>query len=155
MALEGICQEYRVKIQADICAEILQRLQPPFHTSLSVVKKVYDLNDSELVDNLNNDRGSISGGPLRDWANVSPLFLDNTQNIIYGPKKLMPSEFDDSDEKFKQDMMILRTKMFTISRSRNEDPRSEYFEFSEHKRKYFYYKVTWFFFGNSSGSEGT
>ncbi|XP_043270370.1 uncharacterized protein [Venturia canescens] len=130
VALEEICQKYRVKIPADISSEILQRLQPPFHTSLAAVKKAY-LNEQQFFDRVDTDRGSTTNGQfIRDWANASPSFFDHTQNIIYGPKKLMPSEFDDSDDKFKQDIMILRTKMFAIPRSRSEEPRYEHFTFS-------------------------
>lgn len=120
MEIEQVCHEYRTKIRAEFAAETDQRLRPPLHTSLEAVKKAYDLCSSALRKPGEDERQSMLQECLCQWTNVSPYVLDNTQNIVYGPKRPLPSEFDGSDQKFKQELMVLRTKVFSTPSNQHE-----------------------------------
>lgn len=52
------------------------------------------------------------------WENIPSWLLGDTQDIISKPKDPIGMEFDESDIKFKQDIVYLRTKMFALPKTR-------------------------------------
>lgn len=115
MNLERACEEHLLRLKIGLLAAGERRMQPPSHLSLRNLRKVCrNLPASDSYDETNNETRCPCV-----WDNVPKWSLENTRNILVNPKQVPCTEHDESDLKFMQDMIHLRTKMFSLGRRSN------------------------------------
>ena len=122
--IDHICENYHSHLKFDVAEENYEHLIPPSHISLSEVERVFEhccrpTNFKEEIPKLYSLRG-------KEWMNVSKFDLDCPGNISTKGKVLMPSAFDDSDLKFKQEILFLRMKMFKTPPTSEKESQLEY-----------------------------
>ncbi|XP_076229683.1 IQ motif-containing protein H [Nomia melanderi] len=121
MNLERACEEHLLRLKIGLLTAGKSRMQPPSHFSLRNLRKVCrNLPGSDSYDETNNETPC-----RRVWENVPKWRLENTRNILVNPKEVPCTEHDESDIKFMQDMIHLRTKMFSLAR-KEEDSTAAY-----------------------------
>ncbi|KAG7210931.1 hypothetical protein KM043_016306 [Ampulex compressa] len=107
LKVEQLCEEYFINMKLDLSREAEDRLQPPFFVSLTEVRNSY-----EKCKDIERKEGPVNCRCV--WKNISRSSLEDTANILNRPRLKIPTQFDDSDLKFKQEITILRAKMFAL-----------------------------------------
>ncbi|XP_076657323.1 IQ motif-containing protein H [Halictus rubicundus] len=111
--VEQTIEEHLLWLKISLLSAAEGQMQPPTHLSLRNMKKVSEMFPYYDLDNETNDEIPCHCF----WENVPKWRLENIQNILVKPKGPMQTEFDESDLKFMQDMIYLRSKMFSLPRN--------------------------------------
>ncbi|KZC10027.1 Mitochondrial 2-oxoglutarate/malate carrier protein [Dufourea novaeangliae] len=119
MDIEKVCEEHLLRLKIELLTTTKERMQPPSRVSLRDVKKI--CGTFLACDTCGETTNEM---PCRCfWENIPKWSLENTQNILANRKMIARSELDESDLKFKQDMIYLRTKMFSLPRKPDDQKR--------------------------------
>ncbi|XP_076234749.1 IQ motif-containing protein H [Calliopsis andreniformis] len=110
LQMEEACEEHLLQLKLELSTSIKSRLQPLSYLSLEDVKRAYN------VFMCCNGFDEIFETCRCTWKNVPPWNLKDTRNILLEPKEFMRVEFDEFDIKFKEEMVYLRMKMFSLPR---------------------------------------
>lgn len=114
MRMEEICDEYRARINVELSAETMGRLQPPSYVSMAPIRKAFQQISKCCETVLEPEEISRAKST---WTNIPDGILQDTTDILNKPQDV-PTEFDETDVKFKQEMTALRTKIFPAAEMR-------------------------------------
>ncbi|XP_047357720.1 IQ motif-containing protein H-like [Vespa velutina] len=111
ISIEEDCDKFWVEMKLDLLLENKNRSEPLLDKLPIKVKTGYEACKSAL---LKNDENILSLVRCHcKWKNVSKSIM-NDEKIRPEKLDLLPTKFDETDLKFKQDLMDLRTKMFSL-----------------------------------------
>lgn len=113
--LEEECEEYILRIKMDLSAAMKSRMQSFSLLCLGDVKRAYRMfmccnGFDEMIDGLSR----CTWEPVPSWSS------EDTRNILLKPKEITRAKFDESDRMFKQEIICLRTKMFSLPKKFTE-----------------------------------
>lgn len=115
MSMEEACEECILKLKTDLLTATRDRMQPPSYLSSKEMNRSYEI----CCDALNRANDKVLSS-CYTWENIPVWNLEDTRNVIAKPPEFMRTQFDESDLKFKHEMVHLRSKMFSLPKKRND-----------------------------------
>lgn len=113
ISIERICEECLVRLNTNLLTAIKGRAQPPSYLSPKEMRKVYKMCRDAFNETKENEVSCLC-----TWENKPAWDLDDTQDILIKPKEMALTEFDEYDLKFIQEIVYLRTRMFSLPKKR-------------------------------------
>ncbi|XP_050489585.1 IQ motif-containing protein H-like [Bombus huntii] len=113
ISIERICEECLVRLNTNLLTAIKGRAQPPSYLSPKEMRKVYKMCRDAFNETKENELSCLC-----TWENKPTWDLDDTQDILIKPKEMALTEFDEYDLKFIQEIVYLRTRMFSLPKKR-------------------------------------
>lgn len=114
--VQALCKEYKINGLLDMAREIEMRLKPERYSKASScikeMKKSF-VSNWLSIEKSNEEDNTYKMCPCR-WENIPEGELEPTQDILKRAMIPQRTEFDSSDLKFKQELAVLRTKIFTL-----------------------------------------
>lgn len=110
--MEQLCEETFIRLNIDLITSIKGRMQPPSYIFPEEMRKTCQIHH-DIFDEPEDDEFCHC-----TWKNKTTWDLDDTQNILKQPRKEERTEFDEHDLKFMQDIVWLRTSMFSLPKKR-------------------------------------
>lgn len=111
ISIEEDCDKFLVEMKLDLLSENKNRTEPLLDKLPLRMKTVYEACKGVLLEN-DEDIFSLERCHCK-WKNVSESVI-NDERIRYEYLDPLPTRFDETDLKFKQDLMNLRTKVFSL-----------------------------------------
>ncbi|CAK9802174.1 IQ motif-containing protein H [Anthophora plagiata] len=110
--IERACEECLIRFHIDLLTATKSRMQPPSYLSPEEMRRAYEM-CCDAFDEIKDEPSCRC-----TWENIPQWWLDHTQDVIGKPRGSIRTEFDETDLKFKQEIIYLRTKMFSLPRKR-------------------------------------
>ncbi|KAL2715019.1 IQ domain-containing protein H-like isoform X1 [Vespula squamosa] len=111
ISIEEDCDKFWVEMKLDLLLENKIRSEPLLDELPIKIRTAYEACKNALLE---NDENILSlERCYYTWKNVSESIL-NDEKIRSENLDLLPTKFDETDLKFKQDLMELRTKVFSL-----------------------------------------
>ncbi|XP_076390817.1 IQ motif-containing protein H isoform X2 [Megachile rotundata] len=107
MNIEQACEECLLRLKIDLLTATRDRMQPPSYLSTKEIDRSYEI----CCDALNQAKDELSC--CYTLENISKANQHDTE-----PRGSIRTLFDESDLKFRHEMIYLRTKMFSLPRKR-------------------------------------
>ncbi|XP_053990050.1 IQ motif-containing protein H-like isoform X1 [Hylaeus volcanicus] len=111
--MEQSFEEHLLHLKIDLVAAAKARMQPPSHLNFREIRKALSMSTCCVV----SDETEEEIFCRCTWQNVPKWSLENTRNILLESKDASKSEFSETDLKFKQDMICLRRKVFSLPKN--------------------------------------
>ncbi|XP_076765658.1 IQ motif-containing protein H [Xylocopa sonorina] len=111
--IERACEECLVRLNIDFLTAIKGRMRPPSYLTVEEIGRAYKMS-CDVFDGTKEDKTFCRC----TWENKPVSNLDDTQDIILKPRDMTRTEFDEYDLKFRQEIVYLRTKMFSLPKKR-------------------------------------
>ncbi|XP_043598637.1 IQ domain-containing protein H-like isoform X3 [Bombus pyrosoma] len=113
ISIERICEECLVRLNTNLLTATKGRAQPPSYLSPKEMRKVYKMCRDAFNETKENELSCLC-----TWENKLTWDLDDIQDILIKPKEMALTEFDEYDLKFIQEIVYLRTRMFSLPKKR-------------------------------------
>ncbi|XP_048268251.1 IQ motif-containing protein H isoform X1 [Bombus terrestris] len=113
ISIERICEECLVRLNTNLLTATKGRAQPPSYLSAKEMRKIYKMCRDAFNETKENELSCLC-----TWENKPTWDLDDTQDILIKPKEMALTEFDEYDLKFIQEIVYLRTRMFSLPKKR-------------------------------------
>ncbi|XP_048509708.1 IQ motif-containing protein H-like [Athalia rosae] len=110
--IQAVCSEYKINGLLDIARETKLRQKPASYKAY--IKDLKKLSGSCILPDEDDEPNNIYTSCNCHWSNVPENKLEPTQDIIKRPIQPRKTAFDSTDLKFKQELTVLRTKLFTL-----------------------------------------
>ncbi|XP_043516683.1 IQ motif-containing protein H-like [Frieseomelitta varia] len=109
--IERTCEECFVRLNIDLLTATKDRTQPPFYLSPEEIRKSFRTY-CDVFDEAEQESCRCF------WENKLEWDLDDTQDILAKPRVIGRTEFDEHDLNFIQEILCLRSRMFSLPRKR-------------------------------------
>lgn len=112
MNIEQTFEEYLGRLNVNVLKATTTRMLPPSYLSQEEMRRAFEM----CYNIFGEEKDKMSCGCI--WENKTTWDLDDTQDILIKPRKKARTEFDETDLKFIQEIIYLRTKTFVLPKNR-------------------------------------
>ncbi|XP_017752643.1 PREDICTED: uncharacterized protein LOC108545497 [Eufriesea mexicana] len=112
MNIEQTFEEYLTRLNVDLLKATITRMQLPSYLSPEEMRRAHEM----CYNIFDEKKDEVSCRCI--WENKTTWDLDDTQDILVKPRKKARTEFDETDLKFIQEIIYLRTETFSLPKKR-------------------------------------